>query len=68
MTSAARLRLVHAGFVLPRNETAYTNMSNGWKKVIHTLGDVIGGEERRGTEAGGAGPSIPQPPGTIGWR
>jgi uncharacterized protein YndB with AHSA1/START domain len=29
-----RIRLVHSGFVLPRNETAFTNMSNGWKKVV----------------------------------
>jgi len=45
-----RLRLVHAGFVLPRNETAYTNMSNGWRKVIHTLGDLAGAEHDAATK------------------
>jgi uncharacterized protein YndB with AHSA1/START domain len=29
-----RLRLVHSGFVLPRNETAYRNMSGGWTGVV----------------------------------
>ncbi|MBI1244418.1 MAG: SRPBCC domain-containing protein [Alphaproteobacteria bacterium] len=29
-----RIRIVHSGFVLPRNESAFTNMSNGWKKVV----------------------------------
>lgn len=33
-----RVRLVHSGFVLPRNETAFTNMSQGWTKVLHTVG------------------------------
>ena len=28
------MRLVHSGFVLPKNETAYTGMSGGWKKVV----------------------------------
>jgi len=36
-----RLKVVHAGFVLPRNDTAYTNMSDGWKKVVRNLGAVI---------------------------
>jgi uncharacterized protein YndB with AHSA1/START domain len=36
-----RLRLVHSGFVLPRNETAYKNMSEGWKKVVQNLGSTV---------------------------
>ncbi len=32
-----RVQLVHAGFVLPRNQSAYTVMGEGWKKVIHNL-------------------------------
>ncbi|MBZ6079194.1 SRPBCC family protein [Microvirga puerhi] len=35
-----RLRLVHSGFVLPRNDTAYKNMSEGWKKVVQNLGNT----------------------------
>lgn len=32
-----RVRVVHSGFVLPRNDTAYRNMSDGWKKVVRRL-------------------------------
>lgn len=34
-----RVRLVHSGFVLPRNETAFTGMSQGWRKHVARLGD-----------------------------
>lgn len=37
-----RLRLVHSGFVLPRNDTAFRNMSEGWKKVVRNLDGVAG--------------------------
>ena len=37
-----RLRLLHSGFVLPRNETAFTNMSGGWKKVVPTIAAIAG--------------------------
>lgn len=39
-----RLRLVHSGFVVDRNRVAYTNMSQGWVKVVKSL-DVVTGEE-----------------------
>ena len=29
-----RLRLVHSGFVLPRNETVFKNVNAGWSKII----------------------------------
>jgi uncharacterized protein YndB with AHSA1/START domain len=41
--NGTRLRLVHSGFELPRNETAFTGMSQGWKKVVRTI-DTIAGE------------------------
>ncbi|RVT93379.1 SRPBCC family protein [Sphingomonas crocodyli] len=37
-----RLRVVHSGFVLPRNETAYTNMSGGWIGVVARIGEISG--------------------------
>lgn len=37
-----RLRLVHSGFVMPRNESAYTGMSEGWTKVVGTVGAMAG--------------------------
>jgi uncharacterized protein YndB with AHSA1/START domain len=42
--AGTRIRLVHAGFVMPRNDSAYTVMSGGWKKVVKQL-DEISGEE-----------------------
>jgi uncharacterized protein YndB with AHSA1/START domain len=37
-----RLRLVHSGFVSPTNDTAFTGMSEGWQKVIKTIGAIAG--------------------------
>jgi uncharacterized protein YndB with AHSA1/START domain len=37
-----RVRLIHSGFVLPTNETAFTSMSEGWKKVVRNLDDIAG--------------------------
>lgn len=39
-----RLRLVHSGFVLPKNDSAYRNMSEGWKKVVKRLDTVVAEE------------------------
>ena len=38
-----RVRLVHSGFVLPTNETAFSRMSQGWPTVIENLGEAAGG-------------------------
>ena len=35
-----RLRLVHSGFVLPRNETAYRGMSAGWSQVVSRIAAI----------------------------
>lgn len=35
-----RVRLVHAGFVVPRNQSALDVMGNGWKTVLPRLGSV----------------------------
>ena len=40
--NGTRLRLVHSGFVLPKNETAFTSMSDGWKKVVGKIGAIAG--------------------------
>jgi uncharacterized protein YndB with AHSA1/START domain len=40
--SGTRLRLVHSGFVLPRNETAFTKMGEGWKRCVPTIGAIAG--------------------------
>lgn len=42
--SGTRVKLIHAGFVVPRNEIALTNMGEGWRKIVPRLGEtVVGG-------------------------
>ena len=40
--AGTRLRLVHSGFFLPRNETAYRGMSGGWTGVVSRIGEISG--------------------------
>jgi uncharacterized protein YndB with AHSA1/START domain len=40
--AGTRLRLVHSGFVTPRNDSAFKNMSEGWKKVVGKIDDISG--------------------------
>lgn len=40
--AGTRLRLVHSGFVLPDNDTAFRRMGEGWVKVVRTIGDLSG--------------------------
>jgi uncharacterized protein YndB with AHSA1/START domain len=35
-----RLRLVHSGFVTPKNDSAYEVMGEGWKKVVAKVGAI----------------------------
>jgi uncharacterized protein YndB with AHSA1/START domain len=42
--NGTRLRLVHSGFVLPKNDTAFKNMSHGWTKVVANI-DAIAAEQ-----------------------
>jgi uncharacterized protein YndB with AHSA1/START domain len=34
VANGTRLRLVHSGFVSPKNDSAYQGMSEGWPKVV----------------------------------
>lgn len=36
-----RLRLVHSGFELPRNATAFENMGTGWPKVVEQFAAAV---------------------------
>ncbi|KRA56707.1 ATPase [Caulobacter sp. Root655] len=38
--NGTRLRLVHSGFVLPRNGAAFKTMGDGWKKVVPSIGAI----------------------------
>jgi uncharacterized protein YndB with AHSA1/START domain len=42
--NGTRLRLVHSGFVLPRNDAAFKSMGEGWKKVVRNI-DTITAEQ-----------------------
>ncbi|MBY5351676.1 SRPBCC family protein [Rhizobium leguminosarum] len=39
--AGTRLRLIHSGFILPRNETAFQKMGEGWKKVVKNIGVIV---------------------------
>jgi uncharacterized protein YndB with AHSA1/START domain len=43
--NGTRLRAVHSGFVLPRNEAAFKNMGDGWKKVVPKIGAMAGEQD-----------------------
>lgn len=40
-----RVRLVHSGFIAPRNDTAFKSMSEGWKKVVRNLNTIAREQE-----------------------
>jgi uncharacterized protein YndB with AHSA1/START domain len=42
VAGGTRIRLVHSGFVTPDNDTAFNNMSEGWKKVVPRLAAIAG--------------------------
>lgn len=42
--TGTRVRLVHSGFITPRNDTAFKSMGEGWKKVVRNL-DTIAREQ-----------------------
>jgi uncharacterized protein YndB with AHSA1/START domain len=42
--AGTRLRLVHSGFEMPKNDTGYRNMGEGWKKVVKRL-DMVAAED-----------------------
>lgn len=42
VAGGTRLRVVHSGFILPRNETAFRNMSGGWTGVVQRIGEISG--------------------------
>ena len=43
-----RPRFVHSGFVLPNNNTAFRNLSQGWKKVVGRIHAVSSELSRKG--------------------
>jgi uncharacterized protein YndB with AHSA1/START domain len=46
VAGGTRLRLVHSGFVTPRNDSAYRGMSGGWMHVVPAIGEIAGEQEQ----------------------
>jgi uncharacterized protein YndB with AHSA1/START domain len=44
VATGTRLRLVHTGFVTPKNDTAFQNMSNGWKVCVQRIDKTVSEE------------------------
>jgi uncharacterized protein YndB with AHSA1/START domain len=42
VANGTRIRLVHSGFVTPRNDSAFNGMSGGWKTVVQRIADISG--------------------------
>lgn len=40
VATGTRLQLVHAGFVTPKNDSAFKSMGDGWKKVVPSIGSI----------------------------
>jgi len=43
--TGTRLRLVHSGFVMPANEVAHRNMSQGWKTIMPRIKPIADEQE-----------------------
>jgi uncharacterized protein YndB with AHSA1/START domain len=43
--TGTRVRLVHSGFIAPKNDTAFKNMSEGWKTIVRNLGAIADGKD-----------------------
>lgn len=39
-SGGTKVSLVHSGFCSPRNDSAFRHMSNGWPKVVQTVGSL----------------------------
>jgi uncharacterized protein YndB with AHSA1/START domain len=35
-----KLRVVHSGFVMPKNDASFKNLSEGWKQVVGRIGTI----------------------------
>jgi uncharacterized protein YndB with AHSA1/START domain len=43
--AGTRVRLIHSGFVTPRNDSALQKMGEGWKKVVPKMGEIAGEQD-----------------------
>jgi uncharacterized protein YndB with AHSA1/START domain len=43
--NGTRLRLIHSGFVTPKNDSALKTMGEAWKTVVQSLGAIAGEQD-----------------------
>jgi uncharacterized protein YndB with AHSA1/START domain len=55
--NGTRLRVVHSGFVRPKNDTTFENLGEGWKQCLQRLGPLAG--EQAAAAGTGATPNRP---------
>jgi len=53
VVGGTRVRVIHSGFVTPRNDPAFWNMSGGWNKIVGRI-SAISGEQPKATDSGEA--------------
>ena len=46
VAGGTKLRVIHSGFDLPRNETAFGSMSGGWKGVVTRIAEITDEQTR----------------------
>jgi uncharacterized protein YndB with AHSA1/START domain len=40
VADGTRLQMIHSGFVMPKNDSAFKTMGEGWKKVVPSIGAI----------------------------
>ena len=50
LQGGTRLRVVHSGFRVPTNESAFRSMSGGWSKVVQKIGTLAAMDRHAGAD------------------
>lgn len=41
LAQGTRVQLIHSGFLVPKNDTAFQNMSRGWRTILPRLNAIV---------------------------
>lgn len=41
LAEGTRVQLIHSGFLTPKNDTAFENMSRGWRTILPRLDSIV---------------------------
>ncbi|HEY4369642.1 MAG TPA: SRPBCC domain-containing protein [Steroidobacteraceae bacterium] len=47
VANGTRLQMIHSGFVMPKNDSAFKSMGEGWKKVVPSIGAIAADQGER---------------------